>query len=52
MKKTLEVLFYLLVELGLAYLLVAGLNLDPRVMPIAGAVFVWLGKIIVVKIKG
>ena len=51
MKKTLEILIYLLVELGLAYLLVAGLKLDPRIIPIVGAVFVYLGKLIITKIK-
>ena len=51
MKKTLEILVYLLVELGLAYLLVAGLKLDPRIIPIVGAVFVYLGKLIITKIK-
>jgi len=51
MKKTLEILAYLLVELGLAYLLVAGLELDPRIIRIVGAVFVYLGKLIVIKIK-
>jgi len=51
MKKILEILFYLVIELGLAYILVAGLELDPRIIPLVGAVFVYLGKLIVVKIK-
>jgi len=51
MKKTLEILFYLLVELGLAYVLVSELNLSPKVFPIVGAVFVYLGKLIIVKIR-
>lgn len=47
----LEILLYLLLELGLAYVLVSELNLDPGFIPIAGAVFVYLGKLIVVRIK-
>ena len=51
MKKILEVTAYLLIELALAYLLVSKLDLDPRILPIIGTVFVWIGKLIVVKTK-
>ena len=52
MKKILEVTAYLLIELALAYLLVSKLDLDPRILPIIGTVFVWIGKLIVTKTKG
>ena len=52
MKKILEVTAYLLIELALAYLLVSELNLDSRILPIIGTVFIWIGKLIVVKTKG
>jgi len=52
LKKVLEVLAYLVAEVGLAYLTVKAIGLPPEVIAIIGAVYVWLGKVIIVKIKG
>lgn len=51
LKKNLEIVFYLLVELGLAYLLVSGLQLPEQVVIVVGAACVYFGKLIVNMLK-
>lgn len=57
LKKSLEIIGYLVIEIGLAFLLVDGINyffpitLPKELTPIITVVFVYFGKIIVKKCK-
>lgn len=50
-KKDIEILLYVLIEVGLAIAIGEWKNLSPELQAILGAVFVYFGKKIVKKIK-